>query len=441
MVRQIKPKSETVDTVIIGGGAAGLMTAIVAAEAGAKVVLVEKNATLGNKLRITGGGRCNITNNTPQVRTLLSAYKDAGKFLFSPFAQCGVSETLTWLEEHGIATVEEAERRVFPKSQRAVQVTETLIARAEAAGVRIITKCPVVSATYDTNLFTVQLRASTLVATRVVLATGGTSRPETGSTGDALPWLTTLGHTVATPRAVLVPVLVQDTSIVSRLAGIALPTAGITVLQDGTTIAKRTGKVLFTHTGFSGPGILNISSVIKDALPHGAVTIVIDLVPATPADKLEATLLALCIAAPNKLVRNQLATLIPAGLAVLVMEQAGVTLDCVSHSLTVAARRQLVRCLKAVSFAVAGLAGTDKAIVTSGGVALTEIDFRTMQSKRIPGLYVVGDVLDIDRPSGGYSLQLCWTTGFVAGMHIASQQAAIRKDSNDDHEKESRKEN
>ncbi|MFM2424455.1 MAG: hypothetical protein RLZZ70_846 [Candidatus Parcubacteria bacterium] len=423
MSRLVHRKVAAVDTVIIGGGAAGLMASIVAAEAGAKVVVLEKNATLGNKLRITGGGRCNITNNTTNVRTLLSAYKDAGKFLFSPFAQFGVPETRQWLREHGIDTIEEAQQRVFPVSQKAVVVTETLIAKATAAGVEFVVASPVSLVTRRESTFMVTTPKTIWQAKRVVLATGGTSRPETGSSGDAWPWLTDLGHTIITPSVALVPLVVHEKAIVAKLAGVSLALAGITVLGQDAVVSKQKGKVLFTHVGLSGPGILNISSVVKEALVHGVVTVALDLLPTTPVDVLEEKILGLCMSSPNKLVRNQLSHVLPTALVALVMQQAAVPADLPGHSLTVEARRRLVRSCKGVTFSIAGLLGADKAIVTRGGVALTEVDFRTMESKQCPGLYVIGDVLDIDRPSGGYSLQLCWTTGYVAGKQIALKQA------------------
>jgi predicted Rossmann fold flavoprotein len=423
------------DTIIIGGGPAGLIAAITAAREGSKVLLLEKNATLGKKLRISGGGRCNITNNTENVRTLLSRYGEAGKFLFSPFAQFGVKETRQWFRDIGVETVVEAEARVFPVSQSAEAVTEALIATAKAAGVTIKTKQTVMGLKKMTKGITVLLEsADSCFAPRVIVSTGGLSRPETGSTGDAFAWLATLGHTIETPKAALVPVAVKESETTKRLSGVSLATAGISLRQAGLVFHKAKGKVLFTHVGLSGPGILNLSYRVGEGLATGGVEILLDLTPATAQDALEELLLARFMAAPNKHLQNQWAEIIPGALVVPVLEQAGIDPHTPSHSVTVAQRRQLVATLKGYVLTASHLLGIDKAVVTSGGVTLTEIDFRTMESLIVPGLYVVGDVLNINRPSGGYGLQLAWTTGYVAGSQVA-HHAGVHEGSNNDSQK------
>ncbi len=411
---------EQYNTIIIGGGPAGLIAAITAAREGARVLLLEKNNQLGKKLRITGGGRCNITNNTENVRTLLSRYGEAGKFLFSPFAQFGVKETRQWFLDIGVETIVEAEARVFPVSQSAEAVTEALITEAKAVGVIIKTKSIVTAIKPRKGGLVVQLGAKdSYAAGMVIVATGGLSRPETGSTGDALPWLQNLGHTIETPKAALVPVAVKETNITKRLSGVALANAGISLRQAGIVFEKAKGKVLFTHVGLSGPGILNQSQRIGQGLETGSVEILLDLTPSMAIDVLEETLLGRFIASPNKHIQNQWSDIIPGALVVPLLEQAAVDPHTPSHSVTVAMRRKLIATVKNFVLTAAHLLGSDKAVVTSGGVALTEIDFKTMESRLVPGLYVVGDVLNINRPSGGYSLQLAWTTGYVAGMQVA----------------------
>ncbi|MFN3692639.1 MAG: NAD(P)/FAD-dependent oxidoreductase [Candidatus Paceibacteria bacterium] len=408
------------NTIIIGGGPAGLIAAITAAREGAKVLLLEKNNQLGKKLRSTGGGRCNITNNTENVRTLLSRYGEAGKFLFSPFAQFGVKETRQWFLDIGVETVVETEARVFPVSQSAEAVTEALIVEAKAVGVIIKTKSIVTAIKPQKEGFVVQLGAKyRYAAGMVIVATGGLSRPETGSTGDALLWLQNLGHTIETPKVALVPVAVKETNITKRLSGVALANAGISLRQAGIVFEKAKGKVLFTHVGLSGPGILNLSQRIGQGLETGSVEILLDLTPSMAIDVLEETLLRRFITSPNKHVQNQWFDIIPGALVVPLLEQAAVDPHTPSHSVTVAMRRKLIAAAKNFLLTAAHLLGSDKAIVTSGGVALTEIDFKTMESRLVPGLYIVGDVLNINRPSGGYSLQLAWTTGYVAGMQAA----------------------
>jgi predicted Rossmann fold flavoprotein len=421
-LRRANTLQTPIDVAVIGGGAAGLIAAIEAARTGARVVILEKNPQVGKKLSITGGGRCNITNQTPDVRALLSQYKDAGKFLFSPFAQFGVLETRAWFAAIGIVTVEQAERRVFPVSERASDVTAALLRTARAFGVTILTNTTVRSLKSGTS-FRIETAEGILTAPRVILATGGTSHRETGSTGDGLPWLQALGHTIVMPQSALVPVAVKQAARTAKLGGVSLGDAGITIYTTAGVHTTARGKVLFTHFGLSGPGILNVSSSIADALTTGPTTIGLDLVPARSREVLEADIRTLIAASPNKLIRNLCRELLPGALVVPVMEAGEIPLDVAGHSLTVPLRRALVAAIKQFRFEVAHLLGPEHAIVTSGGVALPEVDFKTMESRLVPGLYIVGDVLNIDRPSGGYSLQLCWTTGYVAGRHAALRPA------------------
>jgi predicted Rossmann fold flavoprotein len=413
----------SIDVVVIGGGAAGMMAALAAKERGLSVVVLEKNAVLGKKLRITGGGRCNITNATPVVRDLLSVYKQAGKFLFSPFSQFGVHETREWFDAIGVPTVEEAERRVFPVSQSAVQVTEALIARMNQVGVEVRTNSVVQTLVKSGANFVLTLATGSKLTSRsVIVATGGLSRPETGSTGDALPWLETLGHTIHAPRPSLVPVKVHEKKVVARLSGVSLPEAGIKVYQDGQVLIKAKGKVLFTHDGLSGPGILNLGAEISRLIAASTkqIRLELDLCPAVAIHDLETLLLERLMQSPNKLLRNQFSDLLPMSLVLPVLEESRVDTESLSHSVTVAMRRSLVTAIKGLPFVITGLHGEDRAVVSAGGVDLTEVDFRTMESRLVPHLHIVGDVLNIDRPTGGYSLQLCWTTGRVAGLSVVT---------------------
>ncbi len=417
-MKAVQRGSSEYDVAVIGGGPAGMMAAGRAAELGKRVILIEKNATLGKKLLITGGGRCNVTNNEPDNKKILAKFKDAGKYLASPFSQWNVGNTLSFFNSRGMATVEEAEKRVFPSTHKAQTVWDTLVAYLHDTGVEIRSNAAVTSIVVKGGSVShVVLKGKKEVHARsYILATGGISRPETGSTGEGFAWLTELGHNVSDTDGALVP-LVSDDAWVRRLAGVSLKKAKITAYLDGEKQDVRTGKILFTHVGLSGPAILNFSSDIGEMLKYGTVSLELDLLPDMGPEKVNERLQELLKSDINKMIKNSLSEIIPSALVPPALEIAGIRSDTFGHSLTRIERLALIRTLKAMPVRVKDLLGLDKAVITSGGLSLDEIDFKTMRSNKYQNLYVVGDLLDIDRPSGGYSLQLCWTTGFVAGSN------------------------
>jgi predicted Rossmann fold flavoprotein len=412
------PKERQYDVVVIGGGPAGMMAAGRAAERGLRVLLLEKNRSLGKKLLITGGGRCNVTNAEFNVRTFLSNFKESDKFLFSAFAQHDVKDSLHFFNSRGMETKVENNNRVFPVSDSAQSVWDILVHYLAQTGVDVQTDEEVVRFSHEDNKITgVVLRdGCSLVSGSYIIATGGKSRPETGSTGDGFRWLRLLGHTLIEPDVSLVPIALTE-EWVAQLAGITLPSVKVSVYQGDKKEFSRTGKLLFTHVGVSGPMILNMSKAVGELLEYGSVALKIDLFPSHDERRLDHELLQLFIGENNKQLKNALPLLVPRALATVIVSQLGLA-DDVCHSITRDDRRKLVKLLKALTVSVKNLLGTDKAIVTSGGVDLREVDFKTMRSHLYQNLYLVGDILDIDRPSGGYSLQLCWTTGFVAGNAI-----------------------
>lgn len=407
------------DLIVIGGGPAGMMAAGRAAERGARVLLLEKNATLGKKLRITGGGRCNVTNAEFNTRTLLTNYGASAKFLFSAFAQYSVQDTLDFFNDRALPTKIEAAGRVFPVTDSAESVTAVMEAYVQEGMVTVLTEAAIKNFiyTHDTITGIVLSSGETLVATHYVLATGGLSRPETGSTGDGFLWLKNFGHTIATPDVSLVPISLNDTWV-PTLAGLTLPEVKISVQQNGKAITSKVGRLLFTHVGVSGPTILNLSKVIGEYLAYDPVLLILDLFPAIDHGTLDLQLITQFQDDSNKQFKNMLSQLLQQRFAQIVVEQSGILPETPCHSITKAERRKLVHLLKAFPLSVQGLLGSDKAIITSGGVVLPEVDFKTMQSRLIKNLSIVGDLLNIDRPSGGYSLQLCWTTGYVAGNAV-----------------------
>jgi predicted Rossmann fold flavoprotein len=410
---------ETYDVAVIGGGPAGMMAAGRAAERGLKVILIEKNDTLGKKLLITGGGRCNVTNAEFDDRTLLAKFKENDKFLFSAFSQFSVKESLAFFNSRGMETKVEAEKRVFPVSDSAQSVWDVLVEYMKKGNVTVLSNSAVLGFTEENHQITsVKIKGGKTISARsYILATGGKSRPETGSTGDGFEWLKQLGHTVVEPDAALVPVKVSD-AWVKRISGLTLPEVKITLFQNETKQAMKKGKILFTHFGVSGPTILNMSKDIRELLKYGEVIISVDIMPKHDYSTLNDALQDLFKKESNKKFKNSLGSLVPSSLVPVIVEKSGINPDTFCHSVTREERLNLVKLLKDVRMQATGLLGVEKAIVTSGGVVLTEVDFKTMQSKLVTNLYLVGDILNIDRPSGGYSLQICWTSGYVAGNSV-----------------------
>ncbi len=406
------------DVAVIGGGPAGMMAAGRAAELGAKVILIEKNPTLGVKLLITGGGRCNVTNAQFDVRTFLKKYKESDKFLFSAFSQFDVEKALEFFNSKGMPTKVEAENRVFPTSDSAQSVWDVLVEHMKKGEVEVMTNASVVGFEKDNGQITaVKLKnGKTITAKKYIVAVGGTSRPETGSTGDGLAWLKELGHKVVASESALVPVTISD-EWVRDLSGVTLQDIKLTTFQNNQKQESHKGKLLFTHFGLSGPTILNMSKDISELLKYGEVVIRLDLMPNFDHGMMNSRLQELFLLDNKKKIKNSLGSLIPSSLVDPVLELAGVSGDIANNSITREDRLKLIEIIKGIPMNVSGLLGADKAIVSSGGVDLTEVDFKTMQSRLIPNLYLVGDILNIDRPSGGYSLQLCWTTGYVAGSN------------------------
>ena len=410
------------DVIVVGGGPSGMMTAGRAAEKGAKVLLVEKNETLGKKLLITGGGRCNVTNAEPDTRKLLEKFKDSGKFLFSAFSQWAVMETLNFFNSQGMDTKVEKELRVFPASNSAQSVLDVLVKHVKKHNVTVLSNSAVVEIVREDGvLIGVKLSNKKVIQGRsIIVATGGTSRPETGSTGDGYKWLKKIGHTIIEPTPSLVPVALKD-AWVKRLAGVSLTNIKITVFQNNEKQSVVKGKILFTHVGASGPSILNLSKDIGELLKYGDVTLSLDLLPAEGHGTLNTKLQELFKEHNNKKFRNALTNLVPSAIVPVVVKLSEIDPEIQCNSIKREERLKLVSLLKGIPMQVDKLLGVHKAVITSGGVVLNEVDFKTMRSRLFPNLYLVGDILNIDRPSGGYSLQLCWTTGFVAGTWAAGE--------------------
>lgn len=410
------------DVIVIGGGASGMMAASRAAENGKRVLLLEKNVRLGEKLAITGGGRCNITNAENDVRIFLSKYGKMEKFLHSMFVQFGVPDTLSFFESRGLPLKVEAQKRVFPVSERAsdvVAILEKYLVKTRVEVRTGITVRKIVGV--HGRIEKVQTSVGDFSASSYILATGGASHPETGSTGDGFSWLAELGHATTRPTPTIVPLKVKE-GWTKRLAGTSLPSMKIAFFVDGAKKFSSAGTLLFTHFGISGPTILNSAGKVADMLQEGNVTAVVDMFPDMNLGELDQKTTEVFNTNKNKLFKNVFKDISPPGTAeVLLSLLTNISPDTKVHSVTKEHRREIIELLKHVRMTITGLMGFDRAVVADGGLSLTEIDTRTMRSRLYENLFVTGDLLHITRPSGGYSLQLCWTTGYVAGTH-ASQK-------------------
>ncbi|MCX6757706.1 MAG: aminoacetone oxidase family FAD-binding enzyme [Candidatus Nomurabacteria bacterium] len=419
------------DVIVIGGGASGMMAAGVAGARGKRVLILEKNKNLGEKLKITGGGRCNVANGEMNIREFLKIYGDGGKFLASPFSQFSSKDTFTFFEKLGLPLVVQARKRAFPNTEKAIDVVLALQKFLQKNNVvcKMNMRVSKINAE-DGKITGVVASGVNYTADSFIFATGGISHPETGSTGDGFGFLRTLGHTIADPTPTIVPLAVKE-EWVKSLAGVSLSFMKITFFADGVKKIVKKGKVLFTHFGLSGPLILNSAKEVGDLLEWSSeVTATIDAYPDTDHGALEKKIIKTFDENKNKMLKNIFKDITPLGTSEAILSilekinpvrdglnSNGVNPDTKVHSVTKEERKQIVNLLKALPVTITSLMGFDRAVIADGGITLKEIDMKTMRSTLYNNLYVTGDLLHINRPSGGFSLQLCWTTGFVAGSN------------------------
>ncbi len=411
--------NETIyDVIVIGGGPSGMMAAGIAAKNNKKVLLIEKNTDLGNKLKITGGGRCNITNYELDDRKLLENYGEAAKYLFSTFSQFSVKETFTFFEKRKLPLDIQSRNRVFPKSEKAYDVYLTMKNFIKEYGVKIIYGSPIFKInTRGNEITSVDTRDIRYTAKKYVVSVGGVAAPETGSEGDGFKWMEKIGHSINRPNPNIVPLRSAD-NWVKEISGTTLSFMKITFFCNKKKAFSKIGKILFTHFGISGPLVLNSSKQVAELIERGRVTSEIDLFPDTNNKSLEKRILKIFDQTKNKNFKNALYELLPRKISDVIHDMMRLEIKNKKvHSITVEERKVLLNLLKHLPLSIEGLMGMDRAVVSDGGIPLSEIDTKTMQSKIIKNLYITGDMLHISRPSGGYSLQLCWTTGFVAGMN------------------------
>lgn len=410
----------SVRVIVIGGGAAGLMAAGRAAECGARVLLLEKNRHLGVKLAITGKGRCNLTN-ACTIREFIPHLMPNGNFMRNGLARFFVDDTRAFFARWGVPTVVERGNRVFPASNRAADVVSALRRYAEKNGVILHTSSVVRQLLVaDNAVWAVELRNGDIhEADRVILATGGVSYPQTGSTGDGFGMVEALGHTVHPPRPGLVPLVTRE-AFVPRLQGLSLRNVRATVYRDNKRLASEFGEMLFTHFGVSGPIILTLSSRIMDALDAGPLRLSIDLKPALDHDALDNRLQRDLSEMGRATYHRLLSGLLPRSMVEVFAEQTGLSLDHRLSHFTAQQRRRVIESLKRFDLTILRPRPIAEAIVTQGGVDCKEIDPKTMASRIVQGLHLAGEIIDVAGDTGGYNLQVAFTTGYLAGEACGS---------------------
>ena len=402
------------DVVVVGGGAAGLMAAGSAAEAGARVVLLERMDRPGRKLLVSGNGRCNLTH-ACNARAFVEACGPSGRFLHNALARFDCDAAIAFFEGRGLRVRREADGRCFPATDRSADVLGALAGLARDGGVRIEVGARVTAITRGEGGFRIATARGEFEARSVVVATGGRSYPATGSSGDGYALAQALGHRIVPTRPSEVP-LVAGPAWVRGLAGLSLPDAGVRVAQ-GRRSARLRGAVLFTHFGVSGPAVLDASRFVTHWLDAGPVTLELDLAPDEAARDVD-DWLERAAAGGKKALRTVLRERMPERLAEAVGELAGAAGGPAS-SLSAAVRHEAARRVKALTLDVTGTRGFEEAVVTAGGIDTRDVDPRTLESRRVPGLHFAGEVLDLDGPRGGYNLQIAWSTGRAAGSHAA----------------------
>ena len=415
--------------IVIGGGAAGMMSAIAAAKTGAEVLLLEKNEKLGKKIYITGKGRCNVTNDCDPEDFFANIVTN-DKFMYSAYYSFNNSMLMDMITSAGCDIKTERGNRVFPVSDHSSDITRALTNIMKDLGVQVRLNSQVTSLLTENGTVTgLKLKSGqTIDGDRVIVATGGLSYASTGSTGDGHKWLTNLGHTVKECKPALVPLTVEE-DFYKDLQGLALKNVEVKLydefIPEGTIIPKKKkpiyegfGEMLFTHFGISGPLIISASSYYAKKAYGKRVTLMLDLKPALSMEQLDKRILRDFEENANKSFKNAIGGLLPAKLIPVIIEAAGIDPDKAVNVITREERERLVNTLKGLRFTVTGSRDFNEAIITQGGINVKEVNPSTMESKLVKGLYIVGELLDVDALTGGVNLQVAWSTGHLAGTSI-----------------------
>ena len=404
------------DGIIIGGGPAGMFAAITAASRGAKVLLLERNDRLGKKLLITGKGRCNVTNNCTAQEVLQNTPRN-GRFLFSAMAAFPPEKTMEFFESHGCQLKTERGNRVFPVTDKAYSILECLQQEMRRQSVTVKTARVKGILTEEGKVTGVETQNEKISAKWVILATGGASYPTTGSTGDGYAMAEKLGHTVIPAEGSLVPLETAGDDC-QEMQGLSLRNSGVKLLNaKGKVLYKDFGELLFTHFGVSGPTVLSASCHLKGE----GCRLVIDLKPALEENKLDERIQRDMELYKNRAMENALTDLLPRSMIPVMLRRLEIDPQMQANSLTRQKRRAMVELLKGFSVEITGKRPVSEAIITSGGIKVSEIDPKTMESKKVPGLYFAGEVIDCDAYTGGFNLQIAWATAYAAGCAVTEK--------------------
>ncbi|MDT8421614.1 MAG: NAD(P)/FAD-dependent oxidoreductase [Desulfuromonadales bacterium] len=407
------------DVIVIGGGPAGLFAAGFAAGEGARVMLLEKNRRCGEKILLTGKGRCNVTSSEKDPRRFVEYFGANGKALLTALHAFGVDDVVNFFQQRGLPLQIERGGRIFPARGGAAEVQKVLTGFAAGAGVEIVPSCPV-SGLVERNgrIVAVETVRGEFSATSYVVATGGLSYPQTGCSGDGYRWARQLGHSLVATEPALVPLLLKE-DWTAELSRFNLKNVRISVSQGGRVLAERFGEAFFTRNGIGGPIVLDLSAVVSSALKQGAVSLLLDLKPAVETELFDRRVQRELAEQSNKDFRNALNNLLPRDMIPLFIRLSEIDPYKKCHSVSRQERRRLVQLFKGLPLQVDSCAGYDRAIVTAGGVSLRDIDMRTMRSKKTANLFFAGEMIDLAGPTGGFNLQVCWSTGYLAGKHAA----------------------
>lgn len=407
-----------------------MMAAGRAAELGASVVLLEKNSDLGKKLLITGKGRCNLAHDEEDPLKLSEAFGRNGRFLLSSLNRFGLHDILEFFRARGVDPVTERGKRIFPApGQNAYSVRAALVAYLAENNVTVLTEKPVRSLEIHGSHIAkaVTGHSEGIRGRQFIVTTGGLSYPTTGSTGDGMEWARKSGHTITPTEPSICPVETRE-AFCKELQGLSLRNISLSVWHKGKKVDERFGEMLFTHFGISGPIVMDLSRTIANLLKKGHVTLFLDMKPALDAAKLDARLLRDFKEFHGKEIRSCVRELVPRAMIPVILKLAGIPEEKRIDDITREERQSLIESLKSISITPVSLLGYRWAVVTVGGVSLKDVDPKTMASKKVDNLFFAGEVLDLDAPTGGFNLQACWTTGYVAG-----EEAGKRKQETPNH--------